>query len=129
MNAAHVEWEERCMAAHREDVARGNHDDQCEYGRRAGRLRVFLCHCHKRKREAAGHTEVPTEDLYFAPPSCPRCRESLDHDGDVWCCHACALQWSSGSGAASSCTFTDDYGEAVLTEEPTPASTSGAEGA
>ncbi|CAB4906205.1 unannotated protein [freshwater metagenome] len=111
-----ADWEARMLADHQKDVAQGHHDGECEYGRRWKHLRVFLCHCHKRKREAAGHTEVPTEDLYFPPPSCPRCSESVDHDGDVWNCPTCALSWSS-DGSARSCTFTDDYGDAVLTEE------------
>lgn len=87
------------------EVARGEHDDACEYDVRG----FYLCHCSKRRREAAGHKEPPTDSgLDFPPPSCPRCDEDLGHDGDGWVCVGCSLSWdSSGYGAC----FTDEYGD------------------
>lgn len=108
--SAHAEWEARCMAGHHKEVARGLHDEECEYGTRLNLSRLMLCHCHKRKREQAGLTEPPTDDLYFPPPDCPRCGEDLVHDGDCWVCSPCALSWAS-NGDGRSCTFTDEYGD------------------
>ena len=94
----------RFHARHADQVAAGQHDETCEW-----EPGFYLCHCSKRRREAAGHTEVPTDDLDFPPPSCPRCYADLEHDGDGWDCTTCALSWDS-DGSASSATFTDDYG-------------------
>lgn len=111
MSTTHGEWVERCMAEHAEEVMRGLHDDQCEYTRTR-----FLCHCSKRRREAAGFTIPPHDDLYFPPPSCSRCHGDLDHDGDSWQCYECCLSWDS-NGRGDSCTFTDEYGSAC--DDPT----------
>lgn len=108
---AMADWEARCMTAHQDEVERGLHDEECEYGRRLKLGRLMLCHCHKRKREKAGLTKPPTEDLYFPPPNCPNCHGDLVHDGDGWVCSPCALSWDS-HGDGRSCTFTDDYGDA-----------------
>lgn len=95
---------ERVLERHAESVARGEHDDQCEYG-----PGFYLCHCSKRRREASGFTVAPTEELYFPPPACPHCDEDLEFDGDGWTCGKCPLRWdSSGSGGAA---FTDEYGD------------------
>lgn len=98
------------MEAHRAQVARGLHDDQCEYGRRLKRSILMLCHCHKRRREREGFTTPPAEDLYFPPPSCPHCSGTLHHDGDCWGCPECCLSWNS-RGDGQSCEFTDDFGD------------------
>lgn len=110
-----ADWEARCMAAHAADVARGLHDDQCEYGRVLRRSRLMLCNCSKRRRELAGFTTPPSEDLHFPPPDCTRCNSELDHDGDCWRCYACCLAWES-NGSGESCSFTDDFGDLAGSE-------------
>src|ERR1044071_7250262 len=109
MSDAMADWEARGKAQHEAEVAKGLHDAEGESRRRVGRVVVLMCHCSKRRREAAGFTTPPDEDLYFPPPSCPRCHERLDHDGDGWLCDRCCLSWDS-NGCGSSCRFTDDYG-------------------
>jgi len=94
----------RIAARYAEQIARGEHDDACEYDVRG----FYLCHCSKRKREAAGFTEPPSDDLYFPPPSCPHCDGDLDSDGDSWCCYSCRLQWTQHGTDAE---FTDDHGD------------------
>lgn len=89
---------------YRESVARGEHDDQCEYLHRPG---FYLCHCSKRRREAAGHTEPPGE-LIHQYPICPRCYEEVGHDGDSLTCPRCCCYWTSHGVTA---TFYDDYGD------------------
>lgn len=112
---AMAEWEARCTAQHADEVVRGLHDDECEYGRRLKRSILMLCNCSKRKRERDGFTTPPDEDLYFPPPMCSRCDGGLDHDGDQWCCYACCLSWDS-DGRGSTCRFTDDFGDLVGSE-------------
>lgn len=87
-------------------VERGEHDNLCEFLREKG---MFLCHCSKRRREAAGHTEPPG-DLEWVSPICPRCDEHVDHDGDGWTCPRCCAAWNSQGMDAS---FYDDYGDAI----------------
>ena len=89
---------------HAAEVAEGKHDDACEW-RANGH---YLCHCSKRRREAAGFSEPPTEELYFPPPACPRCDQDLDHDGDSWRCYTCQLAWDNDGSHAH---YTDDYGD------------------
>lgn len=99
------EWSKRVAADYQASVERGEHDEKCEYDVRG----FYLCHCSKRRREAKGFTEPPTENLEFPPPYCPRCDEGLAHDGDSWFCGACSLSWDSrGNGPAA---FTDDFGD------------------
>jgi hypothetical protein len=86
---------------HYESVARGEHDDQCEW-----RPGFYLCHCSKRRREAAGYTEPPGELIYQAP-LCPRCYKETAHNGDGFACEPCRVTWDSDGVTA---TFTDDYG-------------------
>lgn len=109
------EWHERCMVAHQKQVEAGLHDDQCEYGRKVKRTTLMLCHCSKRRRERAGFTTAPDDNLYFPPPSCSHCHGGLDHDGDSWRCYECSLSWAS-DGRGDSCQFTDDYGDACEVE-------------
>lgn len=109
------EWAERCMTAYQKEVEAGLHDDQCEYGRKVKRTTLMLCHCSKRRRERAGFTTPPDDNLYFPPPSCSHCHEGLDHDGDSWRCYECSLSWAS-DGRGDSCCFTDDYGDACEVE-------------
>ncbi len=100
-----AEWRERCAAHHQAEVERGEHDEKCEYDPGG----FYLCHCSKRRREAAGFTEPPTDDLEFPPPDCPRCDKYLYWD-EGWSCDGCSLTWES-SGAGSSARFTDDHGD------------------
>lgn len=106
----HQDWQDRVMAAHAKEVAKGLHDDECEYGRKLKLTVLMLCHCSKRRREREGFTTPPDEDLYFASPDCTRCHTMLEHDGDGWRCHKCSLSWDS-NGLGHTCSFTDDYGE------------------
>ena len=99
------EWRRRVVAEHVGAVARGKHDDVCEW-RSNGHL---VCNCSKRRREAAGYTEPPGE-LIHQYPLCPRCGDEVNHDGDSFYCGPCCVAWDS-SGEAY---FTDDMGD--LTE-------------
>lgn len=102
------DWAARSLARHEEEVAAGQHDDTCEW-RSNGH---HLCHCSKRKREADGQT-TPLDDLIFSYPTCPRCYETVDGDGDSYYCTPCKTTWDTdGTGAQ----FTDDYGDI----DPTP---------
>jgi hypothetical protein len=112
-----AEWEARGMAAHEAEVINGLHDDECEYGRTLKKARLLLCNCSKRRRESAGYTTPPDEDLYFRAPDCPRCDSELDHDGDSFNCYECCLSWDS-NGAGGSCSFTDDFGDLSGSEAP-----------
>lgn len=89
---------------HKEAVARGEHDARCEYLHRPG---FRLCHCSKRRREAAGHIDPPGE-LIHQYPICPRCDQEVDHDGDSWTCPRCRCWWDRQGLTA---TFYDDYGD------------------
>lgn len=97
-------FDDRGAREHAESVARGEHDDRCEYLAVPG---FWLCHCSKRRREAAGHTEPPGE-LIFQQPICPRCDEEVYHGGDVWTCEPCCVTWQTNGTDA---TFYDDYGD------------------
>lgn len=92
---------------HAKSVARGEHDGECEW---SAEENFHICNCSKRRREAAGFTTPPTEDLDFPPPDCPHCYKDLEHDGDGWNCYACHLSWNS-SGSGTSAEFTDDHGD------------------
>lgn len=97
-------FDERAAKAHAESVARGEHDDRCEYLAVPG---FYLCHCSKRRREKAGHTEPPGE-LIFQQPVCPRCEEEVYHDGDSWNCTRCCCHWKTDGTDAQ---FYDEYGD------------------
>lgn len=99
------EWIAKNATRYYEAVARGDHDEDCEYDVRG----FYLCHCSKRRREAAGFTEPPSDELYFPPPSCPRCDEDLDFD-DGWACRECRVHWSANGSDAE---FTDEYGDTL----------------
>lgn len=98
-----AEWHARAGANHALQVERGLHDPQCEW-RPNGH---FLCHCSKRKRERDGKT-TPPGALIFGHPTCPGCREEVDHDGDSYRCDNCKVTWSSDGETSS---FYDDYGD------------------
>jgi hypothetical protein len=100
-----TEWHERVVSHHRAAVERGEHDDQCEFDVQG----FYLCHCSKRRREAAGFTKPPTDNLEFPPPCCPRCDEELTHE-EGWLCQGCSLFWDS-NGAGDSARFTDTHGD------------------
>lgn len=92
---------------HHEEVANGEHDAQCEFLRRPG---FYLCHCSKRRREAAGHTEPP--ELEFVPPICLRCGTEVEVEAEGFSCGTCSATWDFDGQNAQ---FTDDYGD--LSEE------------
>jgi hypothetical protein len=94
---------EGAAASYAAECARGEHDSQCEYDPRG----FFLCHCKKRRRVAAGVTEPPADELYFPPPTCPRCRVDLEYD-EGWRCDSCHLRWREDGTHAE---FTDEYGD------------------
>jgi hypothetical protein len=100
----HEEWQADVRRRYAEAVARGEHDEQCEYHPEG----FYLCHCRKRRRLAAGHTELPNPGLDFPPPPCPNCYGDLSFDGDGWDCRPCHLSWSSDG---SNPHWTDDYGD------------------
>jgi hypothetical protein len=100
------EWKAKIASQYAAAVERGEHDDRCEHDSGG----FYLCHCSKRRREAEGFTEPPTENLFFPPPDCPRCDEVLTHDGDGWVCGECSLSWDS-DGDGRSISFTDDFGD------------------
>lgn len=102
IDAVLARLEERTEQAHAESVARGEHDTQCEY-----RPKFYICHCSKRRRIAAGHTEPPGE-LLWQYPICQRCNEEVDHDGDNYTCPRCCCWWDDKGMTA---TFYDDYGD------------------
>lgn len=101
-----TEWSERVAADHQASVERGEHDEKCEFDVQG----FYLCHCSKRRREAAGFTTPPTDHLEFPPPDCPRCNKELGHDGERWNCAGCSLTWDS-NGDGRSASFTDDFGD------------------
>ena len=86
-----------------EELAAGRHDEECEQA-----PSFYLCHCAKRAREAAGYTEHPGP-LAFGSPPCPRCYRDVHHDGDVWVCATCKVQWDNAGEPIDG--FTDDYGD------------------
>jgi hypothetical protein len=90
---------------HAVEVTNGEHDTDCEW-----EPGFYLCNCAKRRREASGFTTPPPDDLDFPPPVCPRCHEYVEHSGDTWDCHNCALTWDL-HGAGSSARFMDDMGD------------------
>lgn len=97
------DWRTGLRTRYEEQKRNGMHDDRCEW-RPNGH---FICNCRKRKRIASGFTELPG-DLYFPPPSCPRCSADVDFDGDSWICHHCGVAWHSDGSDAR---FTDDMGD------------------
>jgi hypothetical protein len=96
-------FEERAAKAHAESVARGEHDDQCEYQAIKG---WYLCNCSMRARLARGLTEVP--ELEFQYPVCLGCNESVHSDGDSYYCPNCSVSWNS---RGSNGHFNDDHGD------------------
>lgn len=100
-------WNQAIATRYAEAVERGDHDEQCEYDVRG----FYLCHCSKRRREAAGYTEVPDEELYFPPPSCPRCDDDLENDDGHWRCRDCRLIWDQYGRDAK---FTDNHGDSLV---------------
>lgn len=94
-------WDQT-IKAHEEAVARGEHDEHCEW-RPAG---FYICHCSKRRRERAGYTTPPGE-LIHQMPLCPRCDQEVDHDGDNFTCPRCCVYWDRAGDAD----FYDDHGD------------------
>lgn len=104
-----TDYWEHVETRHQQEVVRGAHDSNCEWG-----PGFYLCNCAMRARVASGLVFVPDEPLEFPPPFCPHCGDETWHDGDGWRCDACHLQWSSdGTGAH----FTDDHGDLSRCEE------------
>ena len=83
----------------------GKHDAECEW-RKEGH---FLCHCAYRARIASGFTDPPGELLYRSP-LCPRCDETVEHDGDGWVCQTCNVTWTPNDPFDEG-SFRDHYGE------------------
>lgn len=110
--AAAASFHARRLSRHIEETERGEHDDRCEWGtvRKGGgrETTLWLCHCSKRRREAAGHTDPPGPLLYAAP-TCPRCWNDVFHNGDVFECTTCHVTWDP-SYYADRGEFTDEYG-------------------
>lgn len=106
------DWNLRHFDHYCDQLARGLHDDQCEQQERSS-----LCHCSKRRREAAGKTELPT--LEFSMPICSGCGEECDHDGDRLVCPRCQVAWSSRKQGDLDPAdhFTDDYGDLKVREQ------------
>jgi hypothetical protein len=98
-----TEFAARAAREHAAEVAAGKHDGDCEW-----RDRHWLCHCAKRRRIAAGFTEPPGP-LIYRNPECPRCLNPVSHDGDVFVCDGCRVQWSP-TDFDDPGEFTDDYG-------------------
>ncbi|PXY27409.1 hypothetical protein [Prauserella muralis] len=96
----------RLETEHQAEVERGEHDLQCEW-----RPRQCMCHCSKRRREAAGHTEPP--ELDWQAPLCTRCWNETESDADGYTCDTCSAFWNHDGTFGH---FTDDYGE--LTPRP-----------
>lgn len=99
---------------HAVQVERGEHDEHCEFGWTVARdhawTRLYLCHCSKRRREAAGYTRPPGRLLRVRSgfPTCPRCSATPRFDGDCWICDPCRVSWDvNGTGAE----FTDEFGD------------------
>lgn len=102
----HRQADERHLA----EVVAGMHDDECEWGIREHNGRQvynMICHCSKRQRERDGYT-TPPDELHYNPPSCPRCWNDVQHDGDSFTCRPCKVVWPDPYGPAE---FTDDYGD------------------
>lgn len=114
MTSTRETYEERSARIHAEEVARGEHDAQCEHGPRLVTVyyseprvvNMFICHCSKRRREAAGQTRVP--ELEWLHPICTGCNGETEHDGDGLVCRRCRVQWSSDGASGE---FTDEYGD------------------
>ena len=95
---------------YQDEQEQGLHDRECEWD-----IDFRMCHCPKRRREAAGRTELPTEDLDFTP-ACPECYRYLHHNGDSWVCDHCHIMWDS-DGRGESAEWTDDHGDISWCEE------------
>lgn len=104
MTATAGSFHERAMESHQAEVERGEHDTQCEFV-----LRPYLCHCSKRRREAAGYT-TPPDALIWQQPICPRCDEEVSSDGDSFTCEQCCASWDKNGENAE---FYDDYGDGL----------------
>ena len=113
---AFEDWWRPSVVRHEEAVARGEHDEQCEWrvievdGKAVAMY--SLCHCSKRRREKAGVTIEEYGELYFPPPSCPKCDRDLDYE-DGWRCHPCRVHWKDHGSDAE---FTDEYGDDLAAE-------------
>ena len=95
-----AEWHARRIAHYYEQLARGEHDADCEQ-----RERSSICHCAKRKRTASGFTEPPY--LHVSSPVCGECGNQVNFDGDAFICEYCNVTWSEPETRGE---FTDDYG-------------------
>lgn len=98
------DWNMRHFERYLEQVARGEHDRHCEQ-----RERSSLCHCHKRKRESEGKTELPT--ILFPPPECTGCGKDVEFAGDNFTCPTCAASWDeNATDGDAAATWIDDHG-------------------
>ena len=102
------EWTAKVITHHEAEVAKGLHDDACEW-RANGH---FICNCSPRRRAREGYTEPP-EALEFSNPTCPRCYTEVDHDGDSYRCDPCLVTWPDPHKPAE---FYDDHGDLNIAE-------------
>jgi hypothetical protein len=93
----------RLRLEHAEEVEHGEHDGRCEYLRAPG---LHLCHCSKRRREAAGRTALP--ELEFVAPDCLGCGETVECDADGFTCERCKVSWDRSGDCLG---FYDEYGD------------------
>lgn len=103
MSDFRTRWLTKSAERYAAEVEAGLHDGNCEHTDR-----VLICHCSKRRREAAGYT-VPPGPLEWLPPLCPRYDEYTVHNGDSVGCQPCLVTWDERGAEA---TFTDDHGDA-----------------
>lgn len=96
-------WNARKLDRFREALDLELHDEECEQ-----RERSSLCHCSKRRREAAGFTEPP--HIEFHAPCCGRCGNEVHFDADYFRCDTCSTTWSTRASDGDRGTFNDDHG-------------------
>jgi hypothetical protein len=97
-----TDYKQRVIESHAEALARGEHDDLCEWHPDG----FWVCNCSKRARERAGKTTPPGE-LIHQMSICPGCDEEVDHDGDGFTCPRCKCDWDERGDAH----FYDNYGD------------------
>lgn len=97
------DYRARVIESHNQAVARGEHDEQCEW--RPGGF--WICNCSKRQRERAGFIASPGP-LIHQYPICPRCNREVYHDGDSLTCERCKAHWDESGQTAE---FYDDHGD------------------
>lgn len=80
----------KALDSHIVEVGNGLHDDVCEWN-----IDLRLCHCHRRKRLAAGIVTAPA--LVYQNPLCEGCWQETYHDGDGFVCDRCHARFSGNN--------------------------------